>query len=143
MKTRKLRKITKIASFLLAITLSSQSLTTAFASNNVDASAIDPVQASYGYYVDAYMNNSSANKTPETNPSIGVLSGFLNLWTPGSTWNNGTILNKTILNANIEKVVSITNERTSADESRAYLDDRRNQSYSVISGLDRTQTTFW
>ena len=39
-------------------------------------SEIAPHEAVYGYYVDAYRNNVSSNKTPETNPSIGLLSGF-------------------------------------------------------------------
>ncbi|HWT76991.1 MAG TPA: phosphatase PAP2 family protein [Mobilitalea sp.] len=135
MKTKKLKRITKVAAMLLTVTLSGQSFTTAFAENSVDASAIDPVKASYGYYVDTYMNNSSSNMTPETNPSIGVLSEFLKLWTPGSAWNNGIELNTAVLEANISKVVTITNFRTASEEKAAYLDDRRNQSYSVINGL--------
>lgn len=130
-----MKRTKKIAALILTATFGCQSLTTALASDSVDTSAIEPVKASYGYYVDNYRNNSSSNITPETNPSIGVLSEFLEIWTPGTAWNNGIIVNDAVHTANIDKVIEITNERTVEDEKRAYLDDRRNQSYSVINGL--------
>jgi len=131
----KMKQASRFAALLLVTVISSQSLTTAFAANGVDQTAIDPKPAVYGYYVDAYKNNSSSNKTPATNPSIGVLSGFLDLWTPGATWDTGTKLNTSVLDANIQKVASITNNSTAAQKTQAYLDDRRNQNYSIITGL--------
>lgn len=125
----------KFAVFLLVAVISSQNMITAFAANGVPESAIEPNAASYGYYVDVYSNNSTSNMTPETNPSIGVLSGFLKIWTPGTTWNDGTIIDNAVHNANIAKTVSITSSRTAEEEDQAYLDDRRNQSYGVINGL--------
>ncbi len=125
----------KATAAILAVMVSSQTFIPVLAADSVDASAIDPVPGAYGYYVDVYTNNSSSNMTPEINPSIGVLSGFLKLWTPGTEWNNGTILDEAILNENIDKAAEITNTRTQKEEDRAYLDDRRNQNYSMISGL--------
>ena len=97
--------------------------------------SIEPVQASYGYYVDNYKNNESSNLTPETNPSIGVISEMLDYFTPGTEWNNGTILNQAIHKLNLEKTAAITNNSSQAAQDNAYLDDRRNQNYSMISGL--------
>ncbi|SEW35965.1 acid phosphatase [[Clostridium] fimetarium] len=131
----KMKHKSKFAALLLVTAISSQSVSIAFAANGVDQSAIDPKSAAYGYYVDVYKNNSSSNKTPVTNPSIGVLSGFLNLWTPGATWDTGTKLNTSVLDANIQKVASITSNSTAAQKTQAYLDDRRNQNYSIITGL--------
>ena len=131
----KMKQASRFAALLLVTVISSQSLTTAFAANGVDQTAIDPKPGVYGYYVDAYKNNTSSNKTPATNPSIGVLSGFLDLWTPGATWDTGTKLNTSVLDANIQKVASITNNSTAAQKTQAYLDDRRNQNYSIITGL--------
>ncbi len=125
----------KATAAILAVMVSSQTFIPVLAADSVDASAIDPVPGAYGYYVDVYTNNSSSNTTQEINPSIGVLSGFLKLWTPGTEWNNGTILDEAILNENIDKAAEITNTRTQKEEDRAYLDDRRNQNYSMISGL--------
>jgi autotransporter-associated beta strand protein len=135
MKVKKTGKLMKATAAILAVMVSSQTFIPVLAADSVDASAIDPVPGAYGYYVDVYTNNSSSNTTPEINPSIGVLSGFLKLWTPGTEWNNGTILDEAILNENIDKAAEITNTRTQKEEDRAYLDDRRNQNYSMISGL--------
>ena len=97
--------------------------------------AIKPHSASYGCYIDVYKNNNTDNFTPEGNPSIGVLSKFLDLWQPGTEWNNGKKLNSNVLDKNIENSRIISSSRNSEDERKAYLDDRRDQSYSIISGL--------
>ena len=104
-------------------------------SDTIDSSAISPVKASYGYYVDSYHKNTTSNTTPITNPSIGVLSGFLDLWTPGTAWNNGFRINSDLLDENIAKVISITKTRSTTDEVQAYLDARSDRYYSVITGL--------
>lgn len=103
---------------------------------------ITPQEGRYGYFVDTYKNNTKENMTPESNPSIGVLYEFLKLWTPGTKWDNGTKLNAAVLEANIKNSAQITQERTAEDEVRAYLDDRRHQSYSVISGLGAYANVF-
>jgi len=64
-----------------------------------------------------------------------VLSEFLQLWTPGTSWNNGTVLNSAVLSYNNRFVVHVTTRRSMEQEIAAYYDDRRNQSYSVIDGL--------
>ncbi|MGN7763361.1 S-layer homology domain-containing protein [Paenibacillus sp. 22594] len=96
--------------------------------------ALPPAPA-WGYYVDNYKNNTSSNKTPLSNPAIGTLSGFEQLWAPGATWDTGTKLNSSVLDANIQKVVDMAANRTSSEADAAYLDDRRKQSYSVMDGL--------
>lgn len=89
------------------------------------------------YFVDSYKSNIADNKTPQSNAAIGLLSQHSKLWTPGTTWNNGTIRNAKVLNENIQKVLDIAQKRTPEQERAAYFDDRRNQSYSVIDGLGK------
>ncbi|MBB3111504.1 autotransporter-associated beta strand protein [Paenibacillus phyllosphaerae] len=94
-----------------------------------------PEAPAWGHFVDNYKNNIAANNTVATNPAIGMLSQFLELWTPGATWDTGTKLNASVLDANIQKVVDISKTRTKAMEDMAYFDDRRNQSYGAVDGL--------
>lgn len=98
-------------------------------------SAVAPQMGQYGYYVDVYKNNSSDHMTPQTNPSIGVLSEYLKLWKPGDVWDSGSKVNEVILDENIERSVAITKSRTKKEGDNAYLFDRRNQNYSAILGL--------
>ncbi|MCI2959421.1 phosphatase PAP2 family protein [Agromyces atrinae] len=108
----------------------------------LDDSAIAPVAADYGYFVNGYRSNTTANTTPATNPAIGVLEGMLDLWQPGATWDSGTAVNAAILDENIEKNLRIAAERTQADEDAAYVMDRRHQSYSAIDGLGAAASEF-
>lgn len=48
---------------------------------------------------------------------------------------NGTILNASVLGANIQYVVTTTTGRTSAQADAAYFDDRRGKGYSVTDGM--------
>ncbi|ULT56717.1 phosphatase PAP2 family protein [Neobacillus drentensis] len=134
---KKLTKHLSIAALSLPLLLSSfngskvsASEQTAFPTNVSPAE-----QPSWGYFVDTYKNNNSANMTVNSNPTIGVLSEFNKLWAPGPTWDTGTKLNSAVLDANIQKVLDITSSRTSSQEEAAYFDERRGQSYSVIDGL--------
>ena len=88
-------------------------------------------------FVDGYKTNSTANMSYASNAVLALLSGFGQLWTPGMAWDSGTStqLGTPVLAANIQYVVDLTSHRTPAQADAAYLDDRRNQSYSVISGL--------
>ncbi|WDG18193.1 phosphatase PAP2 family protein [Microbacterium sp. Clip185] len=116
------------------------------------ADPIDPIAPhpdAWGrYYVDAYTTNTSDNKTPETNAAIGLLSPMLAYWTPAVPptaafdangkflpESVGTILNHTVLDANIATAAQITQTRTAAQAQAAYLYDRRNQNYSAVQGL--------
>ncbi|RUR02087.1 phosphatase PAP2 family protein [Labedella endophytica] len=85
--------------------------------------------------MDTYLNNTSALATPDTNPSIGLLSQMLEYWQPGPTWDTGTALVPDVLDANIDTSIEITRTRTDAGATDAYLIDRRNQNYSAIDGL--------
>ncbi|WP_126879450.1 acid phosphatase [Paraburkholderia kururiensis] len=109
--------------------------------------------------------------TMSTNAGVRVLNGFRTLWQPltdlvdagvnapavgsfpaitASTWTglpndgtpNGTALNPTVLNANIQYVVGATTQRTAAQASAAYFDDRRGKGYSVTDGMGPL-TTAW
>ncbi|WP_114814809.1 acid phosphatase [Paraburkholderia kururiensis] len=109
--------------------------------------------------------------TMSTNAGVRVLNGFRSLWQPltdlvdagvtapavgsfpaitASTWTglpndgtpNGTALNPTVLNANIQYVVGATTQRTAAQASAAYFDDRRGKGYSVTDGMGPL-TTAW
>ncbi|AET59467.1 membrane-associated phospholipid phosphatase [Paenibacillus terrae HPL-003] len=120
---------------LLSVPLLLGSLGGGYASAATIPTTVTAPEPSWGYFVDHYKNNSSANKTESSNPTLGLLSGFNKLWTPGATWDTGTKLNSSVLDANIQKVIDIAARRTSSEADAAYLDDRRNQSYSVIDGL--------
>ncbi|WP_143315165.1 phosphatase PAP2 family protein [Clostridium sp. HBUAS56017] len=115
---------------------------TCIAKSTSASTYIDPNPGSYGYYVDTWKNNNTSNMTPNTNPAIGVLSEYLKLWTPGSAWNNGTILNNEIHNANIQKSIDITKNRTDMEAHQAYLDDRRDQNYGIVDGLGKYTDAF-
>ena len=130
MKKRALRIL---ASWLVAsmgitgLTTSAQAATT-----NVDLTA---KEAAYGYYVEKSGTNDTNITSPVDNASIGLLSQYLNLWMPGSEWNNGTKVNETILNENITKAYAIAAARTDAQAQAAYDDEFNNQNYSMVSGL--------
>jgi len=79
--------------------------------------------------VDNYKNNAT------TDAGVTVLSQYNSLWTPGSTYNTGTVLNSSILSENVQYTASVTSQRDTAQEVAAYMDDRRDQSYSVLDGL--------
>ncbi|MGG1940664.1 phosphatase PAP2 family protein [Paenibacillus polymyxa] len=128
-----LRKPLSVA--LLSVPLLLGSLGGNYASAATLPTTVTPTEPSWGYFVDHYKNNSAANKTESSNPTLGLLSEFNKLWTPGATWDTGTKLNSSVLDANIQKVIDIAARRTSSEADAAYLDDRRNQSYSVIDGL--------
>jgi autotransporter-associated beta strand protein len=130
----------KIVPLVLAATISQSFMSTmAFAGDN-----LTPNPGTYGYYVDNLKNNNGSNMTPSSNPSIGVLSEFLKIFTPGSSWNNGTVSNNynDVHEHNIDTVIDMTSENTTpaavsttSGLAQVYLDDRRNQSYSVTDGF--------
>lgn len=97
--------------------------------------SVAPPKPSWGYFVDHYKNNDKDHLSAVFNPAIGVLSEYHKLWTPGDSWDTGSKLNNALLDANIQKVVEITANRTAEEAEAAYYDDRRKQSYSVIEGL--------
>ncbi|MBW5446126.1 phosphatase PAP2 family protein [Cohnella sp. CFH 77786] len=132
MKARKKQVVAAVLSgSLLLSTLGGSYSSAATASTTV---ALPPAP-SWGYFVDHYKNNKKENMTVDSNPTLGVLSGFNKLWAPGTTWDTGTKLNGSVLDHNIQTVVDIASLRTAGEAEAAYLDDRRNQSYSVIDGL--------
>ena len=124
------------AAFVLSAALAGQPLAAGFVPQTVQAAqqeeaetagqetgkridmkaAIEPVEASYGYYVDVYQTNTSANLTPESNASIGVLSKMLDIFTPGDDWNTGTVSDQTTHQANLDKVKEITTNRTEEEK---------------------------
>ncbi|NKI69318.1 phosphatase PAP2 family protein [Collimonas pratensis] len=109
--------------------------------------------------------------TLETNAGVRLLAGFKAIWQPltdlvdagvtapavgnfpaivPSTWTGipndgtpgGTVLNTAVHSANIQYVVTATSNRTSAQATAAYLDDRRGKGYSVTDGMGPL-TTAW
>ncbi|WP_425495975.1 S-layer homology domain-containing protein [Paenibacillus lemnae] len=101
-----------------------------------------PAEPAWGYFVDTYKNNNNDNLSVTSNPAIGVLSGFLDLWEPGATWDTGSKLNEELLNYNIQYVKDLSATRTPEQEERAYYDDRRNQSYGATEGLGPYQDAY-
>ncbi|SDK85983.1 autotransporter-associated beta strand repeat-containing protein [Lentzea albidocapillata subsp. violacea] len=86
-------------------------------------------------FVDSYRTNVLANLTPETNAAVRVLAGMRDLWRTGSAWDNGVVLNRDVLTANIRHVARITGARTPDEAKRAFIVDRQHQSYAAIGGL--------
>src|SRR5688500_1644712 len=86
-------------------------------------------------FVDSYRTNVSANLTPETNAAVRALSGMQDLWRTGSAWDNGVVLNRDVLEANVRHVARITGARTPDEAKRAFIVDRQHQSYAAIGGL--------
>ena len=99
------------------------------------STAIEPRPGAYGTFARTYTQNTGANATPETNPAIGVLTPMLDYFSPGATWNDGTVLNAQVHAENIGTAERITQNRTAADSAQAWINDRRHQSYSAIAGL--------
>lgn len=104
------------------------------------------------------MNNNRSNEYPgpvwsgPKNPANTLLGGFRTLWTPGaatyttgtsldldatSKWDQGvpTAVGLPILKQNQAYVVQVTKNRTPDQAVAAYIDDRRNQAYSILEGL--------
>lgn len=95
-----------VSAALLTLPLLQSSLGGSYASAetapvSMPSTVTPPAPPSSGYFIDHYKNNNSANKTESTNPAIGVLSGYNQLWTPGATWDTGIKLNSSVLDANI------------------------------------------
>jgi autotransporter-associated beta strand protein len=86
-------------------------------------------------FVDNYRTNISVNRTVQSNAAVRALAGMQRLWRTGTTWNDGQVLDATVLRANIRHVVAITRSRTEAQAKRAFVYDRQHQSYAAIGGL--------
>lgn len=133
MKTKSTKKLLSVA---VGLALVSNSVVLNPAMAAPAESSIDlPAAPVWGHFVDNYKNNTSVNKAVYSNPTIGMLSGYLELWTPGSSWDNGTKLNSSVLDANIQYVANLSVSRTPEEETMAYFDDRRNQTYGAAEGL--------
>ncbi|CAH1220506.1 hypothetical protein PAECIP111892_04855 [Paenibacillus auburnensis] len=133
MNTPSKKRLLSLAAGLVLLTNSVTVYPAAAAS--ADSSIELPAAPEWGHFVDNYKNNTSVNLAVYSNPTIGILSGFLELWKPGSSWDNGTKLNSSILDANIQYVAGLAATRTKAEEEMAYYDDRRNQTYGAADGL--------
>ena len=107
---------------------------------SVDTAPVPSVTA----FVDTYQTNLTANTTVSNNAVLRLLSDFSTLWTPGASWNDGTAtaLGAPILSNNIQQVKTLAGTRTAADETNAYLIDRRNQNYSALNGLGPLRDVF-
>ncbi|WP_019909168.1 S-layer homology domain-containing protein [Paenibacillus sp. HW567] len=136
MKTKAAKNKKKLFTTALGLVVISSSFTSGAAlAAPSDPSIALPKEPAWGYFVDQYKKNVSANMTVDTNPALGTLSKFLDLWTPGNSWDNGTELNGEVLDYNIEYVANIAKTRTKAEEDAAYYTDRTNQTYGAVDGL--------
>ena len=98
--------------------------------------AITPKKAVYGYYVDEYQKNEEDGiKDTLQNPAIGVLSEMLDYFTPGTAWDNGTILNSAMHEMNLKETAKINQNSTQTEKELAFYDDLHDGNYSMISGL--------
>ncbi|WP_338554719.1 S-layer homology domain-containing protein [Paenibacillus sp. KS-LC4] len=133
MKKKSTKKYASVALGLLLLS-NSVGLNAATAASNGAGIELPPTPA-WGHFVDTYKNNIPVNQSVYGNPVIGVLSGFQELWKPGTSWDNGTKLNSSVLDYNIQYVANIAATRTAEDEELAYYVDRTNQSYGATEGL--------
>ncbi|WP_433797303.1 phosphatase PAP2 family protein [Actinoplanes sp. CA-252034] len=86
-------------------------------------------------FVDDYKTNLTTNLTVDTNAAVRILSGVQSYWQTGTAWNNGAVLDATVLRANIRFCEKRTAERTDAEAAWSFIVDRRHQSYAVTDGL--------
>lgn len=95
------------------------------------ASADDPLLP----FVEHYQTNVSANLSFSSNAAVEILSGFSRLWQTGTAWNNGHVLDKEALHANMLHSVGVTHKRAEEEAKESFLVDRQDQSYDMIGGL--------
>jgi autotransporter-associated beta strand protein len=86
-------------------------------------------------FADYYQTNISANESFDTNAAVKVLSGFSSLWQTGTEWDNGTVLDKEALYANMVHSVWVTHHRTEAQAKESFIVDQQNHSYWTAAGL--------
>ncbi|MBB2944258.1 autotransporter-associated beta strand protein [Actinoplanes lutulentus] len=104
-------------------------------STSATAATAPTATATAAAFVDSYQTNITANLTAETNAAVRILTGMNQVWSTGTAWNTGTVLDHAFLRANVRYCVKTTHERTEAEAARAFVVDRQHQSYSVIAGL--------
>jgi len=92
------------------------------------ASALSP-------FVDHYTTNVSADLTAADNAAVYILSGMADLWSTGSAWNTGLVLDRSVLRANLRHCAKVTRGRTPEQAKAAFVHDRQDQSYGMIDGL--------
>ena len=86
-------------------------------------------------FVESYQTNVSANLTAATNAAVRVLDGMATAWETGTAWNTGSVLLADYVRANMRISAQLTKERTEAQAKEAFIFDRRDQSYTMITGL--------
>lgn len=132
MSNGKKKKMKKMACVAAAGMMSMSFIMPAFAQDE----AITPKKADYGYYVEEYQKNGEDGvKNTLQNPAIGVLSEMLDYFTPGTAWDNGTILNSAMYEMNLKETAKINQNSTEAEKEQAFYDDLHDGNYSMISGL--------
>lgn len=132
MSNGKKKKMKKMACAAAAGMMSMSFIMPAFAQDE----AITPKKADYGYYVEEYQKNGEDGvKNTLQNPAIGVLSEMLDYFTPGTAWDNGTILNSAMHEMNLKETAKINQNSTEAEKELAFYDDLHDGNYSMISGL--------
>lgn len=111
-----------------------------------DPGVVENVPApSVAAFVDNAATNQQSQKTIDVNAGVRALAPFLELWQPVaqtvdvSMWDGlpdqGTVLNQAVHDKNVQYVVDATTQRTAAQATSAYLDDRQNQAYSIVDGM--------
>ncbi|MEY9966824.1 autotransporter-associated beta strand protein [Streptacidiphilus sp. MAP12-16] len=86
-------------------------------------------------FVDHYTSNISADLAAASNAAVDILSGMARLWRTGTAWNNGTVLDREVLRANVRHCIKVTNTRTNDQAKQAFIHDRQDQSYGMIDAL--------
>lgn len=96
-----------------------------------DGTAADPMLP----FVDHYATNATTNPTALTNAAVDILSGMARLWRPGTAWDNGSVVDREVLRANVRHCLQVTRHRSLDAAKKAFIFDRQDQSYAAIGGL--------
>lgn len=86
-------------------------------------------------FVEHYATNVSTNLTAATNAAVEILSGMAELWSTGTAWDNGAVLDREVLRANLRHCAEVTRDRTADQAKASFIHDRQDQSYGMIDGL--------
>lgn len=97
--------------------------------------AITPKKQSMDIMLTNIRKMERRHKDTLQNPAIGVLSEMLDYFTPGTAWDNGTILNSAMHEMNLKETAKINQNSTQAEKELAFYDDLHDGNYSMISGL--------
>lgn len=99
-------------------------------------------RADVSVFADSYKTNTTSLNGPANNAAHYLLQGYGQIWTTGTSWNNGSdtglasaVPGKSVMELSQSYVVAVTQNRTAQQEVDAYLTDRQAGNYRMFRGL--------